>query len=61
MLERKDLLLKYARDRLTAAAAPPECATIFEAAIAHENSEKTVQFLLDPSVLPEVKKSQQPQ
>ena len=57
LLERRDLLLKYARDRLSAAAAPPECAIIFEAAIAHKHPEKTVQFLLDPSVLPEVIKA----
>ena len=57
LLERKGLILKYAHDRLSAAAAPPECAIIFEAAIAHKHPEKTVQFLLDPSVLPEVIKA----
>ena len=57
LLERKDLLLKYARDRLSADAAPPECAIIFEAAIAHENPEKTLQFFLEPSALPEVIKA----
>ena len=51
--ERKQQLLKYARDRL-AAAASPECSRIFEAAISHPNNQKTVQFLLDPSVIPEV-------
>ena len=54
LLEKKGHLLQYARDKLAAAAAPPECASIFEAAISHENPEKTVQFFLDPSALPEV-------
>ena len=57
LLERKGLLLKYARDRLTGAVAPPECAIIFEAAISQEKPEKTVQFFLDPSALPEVIKA----
>ena len=53
LIERKLHLLKYARDRL-AAAASSECLRIFEAAISHPNMQKTVQFFLDPSVLPEV-------
>jgi hypothetical protein len=53
LIERKSHLLKYARDRL-AAAALSECLRIFEAAISNPNMQKTVQFFLDPSVLPEV-------
>lgn len=57
LLERKGHLLQYARDRLSAAAAPQQCSEIFEAAIADENPEKVVQFFLDPSVIPEVIKA----
>ena len=51
LLCRRPQLLQYARDRLETS---PRCLKIFEKAISDPKFTNTVQFLLDPSVHPEV-------
>ena len=49
--ERRELLISYGRDRL---AESPVASSIFEHILASQDSDNLVQFLLDPSAVPEI-------
>ena len=49
--ERRELLISYGRDRL---AESPVASSIFEHILASQDSDILVQFLLDPSAVPEI-------